>query len=134
MVGGSNETLLEDGDFGPGTDTAVRNFQRNNGLGVDGIVGLMTRTKLTSSDTGNSNPNLSVCPYSEPAATLTRGSRGTGVSWLQWYLNKKGASPQLLVDGDFGPATDTAVRSFQRNNGLSVDGAVGPLTRARLKA
>ncbi len=40
--------LVEDGDFGPGTDIAVRNFQSSNGLKVDGIVGPFTLSKLKS--------------------------------------------------------------------------------------
>jgi len=36
------------------------------------------------------------------------------------------------VDGDFGPATFTAVESYQSSHGLSVDGIVGPATKASL--
>lgn len=38
------------GYFGEVTEEAVKNFQKNNGLSADGNVGVMTMTKLTSSD------------------------------------------------------------------------------------
>ncbi|WP_257000865.1 peptidoglycan-binding domain-containing protein [Terribacillus saccharophilus] len=38
--------VTADGIFGPNTRQAVINFQRNNGLGVDGIVGQATWNKL----------------------------------------------------------------------------------------
>jgi murein L,D-transpeptidase YcbB/YkuD len=39
--------LYLDSSFGPLTDSAVRQFQRAMGIGVDGIVGPVTRSKLT---------------------------------------------------------------------------------------
>jgi peptidoglycan hydrolase-like protein with peptidoglycan-binding domain len=50
--------------------------------------------------------------------TVSRGSRGTDVAVVQWLLN-------ISADGDFGPNTDAAVRSFQSSHNLTVDGVVG---------
>ncbi|MFO1080869.1 MAG: N-acetylmuramidase domain-containing protein [Reyranellaceae bacterium] len=57
--------------------------------------------------------------------TMYRGSRGGDVAKLQGALG-------VAVDGDFGPATDAAVRAFQVAHGLEADGVVGPKTRAAL--
>lgn len=73
------------------------------------------------------------CPYREPSGIMRKGSKGEGVKWVQWYLNKK-FSCNLDVDGDFGKLTDKAVREYQGCCGLQIDGQVGPKTKARLKA
>lgn len=52
---------------------------------------------------------------------------------LQQALNELGASPSLEIDGRFGPATERAVREFQRANGLVVDGVAGPVTWATIE-
>ncbi len=57
---------------------------------------------------------------------LSVGSTGNEVKELQRKLN---VTP---VDGIFGPITYEAVIKFQSENGLRVDGIVGPLTAAKL--
>lgn len=61
-------------------------------------------------------------------ATLERGIKGRTVRKLQKALKKRPAGRGLKVDGKFGPATEEAVRTFQRNHHLEVDGVVGPKT------
>lgn len=64
---------------------------------------------------------------------LSRGSRGAEVKKVQEELNRQVfPSPNLVADGDFGRLTDVAVRAFQKNSGLVVDGIVGPRTKAAL--
>ncbi len=92
--------------FGPRTQEAVRKFQRDRGLGVDGIVGNQTWPALI--------------------VLVASGSRGDPVRAVQRQLNARTSS--LAVDGRFGPQTALAVRQFQQANGLLVDGIVGPNT------
>lgn len=64
--------------------------------------------------------------------TLKTGSTGPEVTALQRRLQDLGFDPNG-VDGIFGPGTESAVKAFQQANGLTVDGKVGPLTRAALQ-
>ncbi|HJZ93455.1 MAG TPA: peptidoglycan-binding protein [Gemmataceae bacterium] len=64
---------------------------------------------------------------------LRNGNHGTEVRRLQSMLNKVlHPSPHLQVDGSFGPATESAVKAFQKGEHLSPDGVVGPNTWAAL--
>lgn len=59
-------------------------------------------------------------------STISYGSSGDDVKKLQKTLNSKGYS--LTVDGIFGKNTQSAVKDYQKKNGLSVDGIVGAKT------
>jgi peptidoglycan hydrolase-like protein with peptidoglycan-binding domain len=61
---------------------------------------------------------------------LRKGSQGQDVVRLQKRLNDLGF--QLVVDGIFGPATEAAVRQYQKDYRLTVDGIVGPQTWSAL--
>lgn len=80
-------------------------------------------------------------PYPTPTVNVKKGSKGNNVKWVQWELKRLGYDlGKYGIDGDFGNATDKAVRAFQKKhkapNGvaLTVDGIVGKNTRAALKA
>jgi hypothetical protein len=61
---------------------------------------------------------------------LSFGDRSQAVLQLQKALNAHGA--KLFDDGDFGDATETAVRAYQLKVGLVADGIAGPKTQAAL--
>lgn len=83
-------------------------------------------------------PAPAPAPTPAPAPSSGRpvirlGATGSAVRDLQARLNRDyPAYSRLVVDGDFGPATDRVVREFQRRAGLGVDGIVGPATWGRL--
>jgi chitosanase len=62
---------------------------------------------------------------------ITPRMRGNDVRALQIALSRDGI--QIAADGIFGPATDRAVKAFQKKRGLRVDGVVGPVTRTALR-
>ena len=66
----------------------------------------------------------------EDMPLIKKGSKGSAVLQLQKILNSKGY--KLSEDSDFGPATEAAVKAFQKANHLENDGEVGPLTWAAL--
>lgn len=105
-------TLTADGSFGPITESAVRTFQSSKQAGSDGVAGPQTWNQL--------------------ALELTRGASGEAVKAVQNQLNANGIS--VGTDGQFGPATEAGIRTFQTRAGLPVDGVVDPRTLARLIA
>jgi len=68
----------------------------------------------------------------EQLATIRKGSDGGGVYLLQELLNKT-IGNILTTDGNFGPATESCIISFQKSKGLKDDGIVGPKTWKALK-
>lgn len=102
-----------DGIFGVYTESAARSFQAWAQIQADGIVGPITWEKLDLAD--KSDPELRA------------GSEGVAVRGLQRMLITRGYEPGE-IDGRFGPKTDAAVRAYQSDQGLDVDGIVGPKT------
>ena len=75
------------------------------------------------------------CPPLQTSRTLDRGDSGRAVAAVQCAL--RGHSNEfvdLVVDGIFGPATETAVTTFQARKALSADGVVGPATYRALRS
>jgi peptidoglycan hydrolase-like protein with peptidoglycan-binding domain len=76
---------------------------------------------------------VSVNAYAATYPTISVGSRGSTVSYLQEKLNSLGYNCGK-VDGIFGSKTLTAVEKFQKAKHLAVDGIVGPKTWAALNS
>lgn len=114
--------LLADGTgdaFDDDLDSAVRQFQQERGIAIDGIVGPQTFRRLEEARWRLGDRVLQYLPG--------HAMVGDDVLALQERLTGMGFSPGRL-DGIFGPATDHAVREFQLNTGLRTDGTSGPET------
>ena len=122
--------LLDEGDgaelldpagalFDAATDRAVRAFQQQRGIVVDGVVGSGTYLALDEARWRLGDRILVYVP--------TRLMAGDDVATLQQRLMGLGFDCGR-VDGLFGVESSTALREFQRNTGLVPDGTCGPAT------
>jgi hypothetical protein len=77
-------------------------------------------------------PAATTTPTHAPTTTLSPGASGPQVKVLQHALTALGYSPGK-ADGVYGPSTKQAVMEFQKAQGLTQDGVVGPKTLSALK-
>ena len=123
-----------DGKYGSGTVSAMQEFQRRNGLVVDGKAGSNTYAKLFSdSAVGAETTTPTPMPTGStiPTRTLQSGSSGEDVKLVQNRLKALGYYSGT-VDGSFGSGTVTALKAFQLTNNLTSDGIAGSGTYAKL--
>lgn len=109
-------TTEPDGKYGDDTVSAVKRFQMVNGLISDGYIGQETRLMLLSD---NAEYN-----------SISIGASGDDVTRIQERL--KELKYLSKVTGYFGEDTNSALKSFQKQNGLTVDGKFGAQTNAKL--
>ncbi|UOQ84074.1 peptidoglycan-binding protein [Gracilibacillus salinarum] len=98
------------GYYGVITEEAVKDFQRQRNLKVDGIAGPETYHAVQ---------------------VLRKGDNGKHVTQIQNQLKEAGHYSGS-VDGIYGAGTKDSVKNFQREQGLTVDGVAGPNTRSAL--
>ena len=110
--------------FDLAVEHAVRAFQQRRGLITDGVVGLATHQALCDARLELGCRMLSY--------VLFRPMRGDDVGTLQERLLELGYDA-YRADGIFGLQTEAALRSFQRDYGLRVDGICGPATVRALR-
>lgn len=110
---------------------------------TDGVV----KSKITESrwtywgelkgvDYGKTEPEKagSADKQNDGKPTIRRGSKGEYVTLAQTMLMQRGYNlPKYGADGDFGSETETAVKQFQQDWGLAVDGVIGEKTWAMLE-
>lgn len=124
------------------TSAEVARFAQAVGAGGVGcytaqrFVHVDTRaTEYYWKNTGSGDRKVSghggACPYSQPKATVKKGSKGNGVRWVQWWLRLWGYD--ISVDGVFGANTEKAVTDFQERLGIEADGMVGAVTGNALR-
>lgn len=123
-----------DGDFGEMTETAVKQFQQQMGLEVDGIAGIETLRKLASTSvtakpqkTATPKPTATAKPQYSEDTYLQVGSTGSLVTKMQDRLIQLG-----YLDGEatgrFDASTEAAVIAFQKRNCSYWDGIAGKVT------
>ncbi len=144
--------VTPDGKFGPMTLSATKEWQKSHGLTADGVVGPLTwgsvpNTTPTPQEVSQVSPiytpasapapapiptvttrqaavpliSPTVSPVTGSRPTLRYGAKGNYVAEWQRIV---GATP----DGMFGSSTLTMTKAFQKKNGLTADGVVGPKT------
>ena len=112
------------GNAGPKTVAAIKSFQGKNGLTADGIAGPQTIAKI---DAAYEAKGGSSSGSGSSASGLKLNSKGTDVRNLQQDLTTLGYY-WAEITGNFGAKTETAVKRFQEENGLTADGVAGTKT------
>lgn len=99
-------TEIFDDDF----EAAVKKFQSENNLAVDGKIGKQTKKAIA---------------LKAPATSTLRNRKSREACALQLFFN-------LTVDGIYGSKTKAAVKAYQAEQGLKADGVCGPKTWSML--
>jgi len=105
----------------------------SNNASTPPASGITAQMRALNPNIGQTNTQTNTAQPTQSQFALTGGqnlkvgSKSTDVSNLQKLLGGG-----LVVDGNYGPKTQAAVIAFQKANGLTPDGIVGPLTAQKL--
>jgi len=103
-----------DGVLGPGTRRAIEKFQQDNNLEITRFADKPTWEKLSA--------------FKDNQLVV---NNALNIQLIQTLLQKAGFKVGK-ADGNFGPRTQAAVKSFQKANGLKADGKIGYKTLSKL--
>lgn len=126
-----------DGIFGPSTEKALNEFQREMGLPVRSYADEEAWDKLfdayRASLARNAPPaRISVFPQRPAGLVLSSGSKGFAVAAVQYLLRELQylyrSDGEIPITGIYDERTLFAVRNFQEQNGLTADGGTDLLT------
>jgi peptidoglycan DL-endopeptidase LytE len=120
------------GYYGTITVEAVKRFQQEYGLTVDGVAGPKTMKKLQEVMTGN-NQLSKVEGGNSSSSALKLGSTGKEVSRLQLDLKTLGYFTYPTITGYYGTITSDAVRKFQQQHSLPVTGIADSNTLSKIR-
>lgn len=135
----NNRPGFADGAWGTKTAAAIRSFQEANGLPATGNLDEATGRRLFNQPNTPTRPTRPATPPSTgaiPNAGLNRGMRGSEVGKLQDLLIRLGEmtpAEKATGAGIFGPKTQSSLRDFQRNVGLSPSGNFDNATRNAMR-
>ena len=104
------QQILSDGGLVPGRDTLVRQIQRLVGVTADGIIGPQTRAAFNRNWLGRD-------ASFDSSVADTFSNNPPVVEWVQARLNARDGF-SLVVDGDFGPATEAAAKGALGKGGV----------------
>lgn len=123
-------TKTVDGDYGNGTVTAVKAFQKASKLSQDGVAGKTTMTAIANAVAKKQGTNASA--QETGTATLKTGMKSSAVGVLQAQLKALGYYTSS-IDNSYGNGTATAVKKFQSANGLTATGTADAATQTLLQ-
>jgi peptidoglycan hydrolase-like protein with peptidoglycan-binding domain len=135
------KNLVVDGHFGLASAVATARYQHQaKGLSVTGTVGPKTLASLEGPKAPKPTKPSKPVEKDGPPIYLKRGTGNkAGTRALQEFLRRvfpgrfgKGAEHEVVVDGDYGPRTEYAVKHWQKKAGLAPTGEIGPKSHARL--
>ena len=113
-----------DGDFGSATESAVKKYQSEHGLVVDGQAGVNTLTSINNQLSGSTNTSVE-SQFTFTMKTIKEGSVGNHVLLVQEILKARGFTgknnKELILDKEAGDNTIEAIRKYQ----VSRNGACG---------
>lgn len=128
-----------DGNYGTATVSAVKEFQKANGLTEDGTAGEETQKVLyggkakAKAKATAAAATTKETEETEDSDVLKIGSKGSDVKELQKMLIQLGYLSGK-ADGIYGDNTADAVKAFQRASKLTADGVAGEKTLSKLES